>query len=300
MKDKRGYTLIELVITLAVLGIMLTPIFSSFLESNRVNIDSRKRISANYLAQQIIEDYKFDKFISARTESTLKEDTNGNGIEDPGETTDRIFTNGGFNFKISVGISEAIVGSETSTNPSDFEYKPEGNEYDLLIFSYYDTADSKDKIQVCKAKNEKLFLIDKSFGDIKTDFVQSVVTTFEKPSVPVELKLKADNTYGINSETSGAVYYRVAVIADEGSSVTFNVENEKDDKEIKMKPFGSGVTINAGSGNIVVSNNLEYGAYLSGTTGKKLYTVTVKVLDENDKVYSKIINRIGKGWELSN
>lgn len=58
MRNKKGYTLVELIITLAVIGIMLTPIFNSFIESNRVNLRSRRLISAAYLAQNQLEEIK--------------------------------------------------------------------------------------------------------------------------------------------------------------------------------------------------------------------------------------------------
>lgn len=58
MKNKKGYTLVELIITLAIIGIMLVPIFNAFLESNRVNLRSRRQISAVYLAQNKLEDIK--------------------------------------------------------------------------------------------------------------------------------------------------------------------------------------------------------------------------------------------------
>ncbi|MBI9011998.1 MAG: type II secretion system protein [Clostridiales bacterium] len=58
MNNKKGYTLVELIITLAVVSIMIVPIFNAFLQSNRVNLMSRKQISAAYLAQNELEDIK--------------------------------------------------------------------------------------------------------------------------------------------------------------------------------------------------------------------------------------------------
>lgn len=58
MNNKKGYTLVELIITLAVVSIMIVPIFNAFLESNRVNLKSRRQISAAYLAQNELEDIK--------------------------------------------------------------------------------------------------------------------------------------------------------------------------------------------------------------------------------------------------
>lgn len=56
--NKKGYTLVELIITLAVIGIMVVPIFNAFIEANRVNLQSRRQISAAYLAQNELETLK--------------------------------------------------------------------------------------------------------------------------------------------------------------------------------------------------------------------------------------------------
>ncbi len=58
MKNKKGYTLIELIITLAIIGIMIVPIYDAFLNSNRVNLRAKRQISAAFLAQNEIEAIK--------------------------------------------------------------------------------------------------------------------------------------------------------------------------------------------------------------------------------------------------
>ena len=58
MKNKKGYTLVELIITLAIVGIMVVPIFNAFIDANRVNLRSRRQISAAYLAQNTLEEIK--------------------------------------------------------------------------------------------------------------------------------------------------------------------------------------------------------------------------------------------------
>lgn len=56
--NKKGYTLVELIITLAVVSIMIVPIFNAFLESNRINQISKRHISSAYLAQTELEHLK--------------------------------------------------------------------------------------------------------------------------------------------------------------------------------------------------------------------------------------------------
>lgn len=58
MKNKNGYTLVELIITLAILGIIIAPIFNVFNESLVVNVKSKSRIMATNLAQTSMEEIK--------------------------------------------------------------------------------------------------------------------------------------------------------------------------------------------------------------------------------------------------
>lgn len=58
MKNKKGYTLLELIITLAIVGIMTLPIYNSFIDSARVNVQAKRLVSAAYLAQNQMETIK--------------------------------------------------------------------------------------------------------------------------------------------------------------------------------------------------------------------------------------------------
>lgn len=61
MKNSRfnkGYTLVELIITLAVIGVMIVPIFDTFLTSNRVNLISKRESSSAFVAQKTMEELK--------------------------------------------------------------------------------------------------------------------------------------------------------------------------------------------------------------------------------------------------
>jgi prepilin-type N-terminal cleavage/methylation domain-containing protein len=56
--NKKGYTLVELIITLAVIGIMVVPIFNTFTQSNRINIISKREVAGAYVAQNVMEELK--------------------------------------------------------------------------------------------------------------------------------------------------------------------------------------------------------------------------------------------------
>ncbi|MBN2797023.1 MAG: prepilin-type N-terminal cleavage/methylation domain-containing protein [Clostridia bacterium] len=58
LKNNKGYTLLELIITLVVIGIMIVPIFNAFTESHRVNLLSEREVSGAYVAQNVMENLK--------------------------------------------------------------------------------------------------------------------------------------------------------------------------------------------------------------------------------------------------
>ncbi len=68
MKNKKGYTLTELIITLAVVGIMIIPIFNTFITSHKINLNSERRIGASYLAQSQMEKMKSYDFEELKVE----------------------------------------------------------------------------------------------------------------------------------------------------------------------------------------------------------------------------------------
>jgi prepilin-type N-terminal cleavage/methylation domain-containing protein len=56
MKNKQGMTLIELIIAMAIFGMIMVSIFPAFIILNLTNIVSEENVSANYLAQHTSEE----------------------------------------------------------------------------------------------------------------------------------------------------------------------------------------------------------------------------------------------------
>ena len=56
--NQKGLTLIEIIVTLAVLGIVIAPLMSMFVASQKVNVESRKEYDALQLAQKYMEEIK--------------------------------------------------------------------------------------------------------------------------------------------------------------------------------------------------------------------------------------------------
>lgn len=61
--NNKGFTLIEVIISVAVLGILITPIFSLMNINSKLNDKSRDQIIATSLAESEIEELKFSESI---------------------------------------------------------------------------------------------------------------------------------------------------------------------------------------------------------------------------------------------
>jgi len=58
MKNEKGFTLIELVVSIAVLSIIIVPFFGIFTNAAKLDMRSKKDLTANYLAQQLASEAK--------------------------------------------------------------------------------------------------------------------------------------------------------------------------------------------------------------------------------------------------
>lgn len=61
IKCNKGLTLVELVVSLAILGIIIAPLSSFFVNTIRINKNSEDRLTANQIAQKYMEEAKFGK-----------------------------------------------------------------------------------------------------------------------------------------------------------------------------------------------------------------------------------------------
>jgi len=74
--DDKGVTLVEVMITLAVLSIMAVPIFNTFNESLRINNRTMITVTANHVGQQVMESLKADGLVEG---FVISEETNDDG-----------------------------------------------------------------------------------------------------------------------------------------------------------------------------------------------------------------------------
>ncbi|MGB7606081.1 MAG: prepilin-type N-terminal cleavage/methylation domain-containing protein [Lutisporaceae bacterium] len=80
LKNKKGVTLIEILITLTILGIVIIPLSGLLINSVKINTDSRIFMEANYIAQTFIENWKAKNLSSLMDETQIQSLNDGNVI----------------------------------------------------------------------------------------------------------------------------------------------------------------------------------------------------------------------------
>lgn len=71
MNNKKGYTLVEILVAMAILAIMATPILNIFIDSIRVNKMADDQYKADFIAQKFVEDLRVNDFPSELDTTTL-------------------------------------------------------------------------------------------------------------------------------------------------------------------------------------------------------------------------------------
>ncbi|MEJ8554509.1 type IV pilus modification PilV family protein [Tepidibacter sp. Z1-5] len=74
IKSNKGLTLVELIVSLAILGIILVPLSSFFVNTIKVNKSSENQMIANQLAQKYMERVKFSDLDNSDSENIVLPD----------------------------------------------------------------------------------------------------------------------------------------------------------------------------------------------------------------------------------
>lgn len=145
MKNENGLTLIELVVTVAVLSIVILPFFGIFTNAAKLDERSKNDMTANYLAQQLAEEARNEPFaLSGDMSWTRKE-----------EGTAYIFTksdlDGAFS-KFSAQVTYEPLSLSVSPNGLQDAFSGESRDYSAL-FEF--TWNNNDKTISCAFENEE-------------------------------------------------------------------------------------------------------------------------------------------------
>ncbi len=130
--NKKGLTLIEIIVTLAVLGVVVSPLMSMFITSQKINTESRKEYEALLLAQKYMEEIKaMDTLDIDYVKGIDPGFIYNDGADNRGEFTINAAKDG---YNLAINIS-GKVGADSTAEEIDFN----GNER---------TIDSDDSITI--------------------------------------------------------------------------------------------------------------------------------------------------------
>lgn len=156
-----GFTLMEVVLAIAVLAIILTPVMDSFITSSKVNIKSRKLLMANDVAHTVMESFKDKNYDDIR-------DILGGGSPGSASISDSSLSGG----NALLSISENFFNDTDHAEALDFSSKVTACKKDeFSYFNGYGTL-TVSTSSLVSGNNPSNF----SGYDICNDFTDMVVT----------------------------------------------------------------------------------------------------------------------------
>lgn len=157
IKDKRGVTLVEIIVSIAILGIIVTPLASLFVSSVKNNANARNRMIANQLAQRYMEEVMSNPINSNNVSFTESGMTVDIKIDDFGSyqntTGGNISYHSSFEASKDFNDDELIIENNTiklrsNTYPVTFETK--------LNIEIQCDADTKKKLRVTNRSGKRV------------------------------------------------------------------------------------------------------------------------------------------------
>lgn len=93
IKSNKGLTLVELIVSLAILGIIIMPLSTFFVNTIKINKNSEDRLKANQLAEKYIEKTKFsDSIVHENNKLTINTSDNDFTIDTTAQHNDSVVT----------------------------------------------------------------------------------------------------------------------------------------------------------------------------------------------------------------
>ena len=127
-KDQKGFTLIELILTIAILAVVTIPILSYFTDAAKHNARSRQKQNASVVAQDVLEEFKNTKYslddpdvvCSAQPDWTKGTAPDAEGVYTL--TQDRVMDKNSFKVTAKIKPLKAVASTPTSTAlPKNYE-----------------------------------------------------------------------------------------------------------------------------------------------------------------------------------
>ncbi|MCT4509435.1 MAG: type II secretion system GspH family protein [Tepidibacter sp.] len=267
IKCNKGLTLVELIVSLAILGIIMTPLASFFINTIRINKNSENRLEANQIAQRYMEEAKFGKTLYSQ--GKIKEGTINK--------TDK-------EFKIKIEIEKH------SKYEIDKDMKSEENQDTLITDHAQIEIDKQENIQsdtiIFKAtdvgnKSENISDDGRVTIDIKKILNNKITIDFNekytKTVTNIDLK-KDDINIKINCNGNRSpINLEVSTLNDVKTNI-YVVKSETSKNKIKLNTL---------KGKVRLYNNI-YDNTVSKKEDSWIYKITVNI-SKNDKELAKLV-----------
>ena len=159
MKNKRGYTLVELILVISIIGVIITAIGSFLINNyklfykgdNQINIQNELQISMAYIVNNIMESSRVESIYDGNNESLLSESgsvevkgivfltTGGDRVTIERDSDNNLYMTKSSSEKVKIG--ESIISFKVSPLNSNFsnasgvkiELTGKGDEYTVKI-----------------------------------------------------------------------------------------------------------------------------------------------------------------------
>lgn len=110
--NNKGLTLIEVIVTLAVLGVVVTPLMSMFVTSSKINTESEKEYNSIQLAQKYMEEIKSMEVLNT-------DYPNGYPYDAEKKAFTKEINENGYDINVEIKKYGSKSGTVGATNPAD-------------------------------------------------------------------------------------------------------------------------------------------------------------------------------------
>ncbi len=288
-KDNKGFTLLEVLVAVIILGIVVVPLLRSFVSAYHVNARSREVMRATTLAQNEMEIFEREKLAVLLKYAQPINDAAPGGEEEAEDGTDseekdRVERYGGYRYEWwdpadpehikYIFQKTGVINDESGRNTFDVYVTIDPEKYSDELPADPDTLSS-----IESANNEGLLFMNTLSGEDSGSYVQRIRNGYNVSSEDEEVFQIYVRSQHPESE-SGARYTAMDFAAALNRTITLTIEQVKEgDKTTTMAKVNYTYTLDPTVDNSVYNSVPE--EYRTYTEGDKVIFNNASTLDED-------------------